>query len=226
MELAAAGPSEDLQPVLVVVVVRPLSLRRVAPGARNVAGGEDVLQEVKRKRLVGQRRSRERGPLGGRQLRLIAQPAGLLQRAQMKPGIHADRADLRAHLQGQHGIVAAVQPGIRTCEQEVRIVRSGARRIVGIGALQSDVSRAQRIQAPRVHGLALDATLGVFQHVGGTLRGFGPRRHRNAREIFLQLRGDVGDLQDPWRRACLLQHLAARARVVACDRAQRRPIDA
>ena len=70
-----------------------------------------------------------------------------------------------------------------------------------------------------------DATLGVFQHVGGALSGLGPRRHRNAREIFLQLRGDVGDLQDPWRRARLLQHLAARARVVARDRAQRRPID-
>ena len=81
---AAAGPGEDLQAVLVVVVVRALALRSDAPGAGDVARGEDILQEVQRERLVGQHGAGERGPLGGRQLRLPGQPAGLLQRAEME----------------------------------------------------------------------------------------------------------------------------------------------
>ena len=38
--------------MLVVVVVRALALRRVAPGAGDVAGGKGVLQKVQRKGLV------------------------------------------------------------------------------------------------------------------------------------------------------------------------------
>ena len=43
---AAAAPGEDLEAGLVVVIVRALALRHVAPGARDVAGREGVLEEV------------------------------------------------------------------------------------------------------------------------------------------------------------------------------------
>jgi hypothetical protein len=46
--VAAAGPRECLEAVFVVVVVRALSLRDVAPRTGDVTGREAVLQEVKR----------------------------------------------------------------------------------------------------------------------------------------------------------------------------------
>jgi hypothetical protein len=45
---AAAAPGEDFEPRLVVVVVRALALRHVAPGACDVAGGKGVLEKVQR----------------------------------------------------------------------------------------------------------------------------------------------------------------------------------
>ena len=94
---AAAAPGEDLEAGLVVVVVRALALRHVAPGAGDVAGGEGVLEEVERESLVGQHRPRQRLALGRRE-RLVGQPRGLLQRAQVEPGVDADGADVGAGL--------------------------------------------------------------------------------------------------------------------------------
>ena len=59
----ASLPGTHFQAVLVVVVVSALALRHVAPGSGHVPGGEDVLQEVKRKRFIGQHRECEGGAL-------------------------------------------------------------------------------------------------------------------------------------------------------------------
>ena len=88
-------PREHLEAVLVVEVVRALALRHVAPAARDVARRIHVFQEVQRERLVEQHGARQRAPLLGRKL-LVGESARLLQRADVIPGIDADRVEHRA----------------------------------------------------------------------------------------------------------------------------------
>ena len=208
--LAAAGPGEDLQAVVVVVVVRALPLRAIAPGPGDVAGGEDILQEVQRERLVGQHGAGERRSLGGGKLRLRGEPARLLQRTEMEVGVDADRVDLRTLAQGQGGVVGQAGRGFRAREQEVGMVRSCARHVLRIGALQADVGGAQRVDALRARGLAGDAALGLADDVPGPAGEFGQGHHRDARQVLLQLGADVRHLQDPGGAASRLEHFAAR----------------
>ena len=58
--MGAARPGEDLEPVVVVVVVRTLTLGQGSPGAGDVTGGVHVLEKVQRERLIGENRPRKR----------------------------------------------------------------------------------------------------------------------------------------------------------------------
>ena len=227
-----ALPGEHLQAVLVVVVVRALALRCGAPGACDVAGGEHVLQKVQRERLVGQRRACQRLALRGIE-RLVGQAAGLLQRAQVKVGVDADRADVRAGAQRQLGILDQAHVGARPRRQKVRVVRARARRVLRVGALQTQIGRAQCVDAFGAQLLVGHTALRISDEIHWAQRvhcrpvGRPHRRcHRNARQVDLQLRGDVGNLQDPGRRARGVEHGLARARMVARNRTHRGPVDA
>ena len=154
--LAAAVPGEGLEAGLVVVVVRALALRDVAPGAGHVAGGEAVLQEVQRKSFVGQHRARQRLAFRRREL-LGGEPRGLLQGAQVEPGIDADGVDLGAGLERQLRVFlrascrcAAGAAGSGRCW-----TRRGSR-TAGSARCSRDVRGAQRVQALGAQGLVLD----------------------------------------------------------------------
>ena len=158
-------PGEHLEAVLVVGVVRALALRHVAPAAGDVAGRVDVFEEVQRERLVEQRGARERAPLLGRQL-LVGESARLLQRAEVIPGVDADRVERRPGPQCQHCVRERVEIGVGAREQEVGEVGVRPRRILRVGALQSGVGGAQRVQALGATRLVGEAPLCVADDAG------------------------------------------------------------
>ena len=142
-------PGTDFQAARVVVVVGALALRHVPPGSSHVPGGENVLQEVKRKRFIGEHGECEGGALFGRQV-LAREPRCLLQRAQVIPAPHADGVDLGSGLEGVLHVVRGGEIHLGTGQQEMRIVGSGARRVLRVGALQSYVGIAKRVEALRL----------------------------------------------------------------------------
>ena len=218
-------PGEDFEAVLVVVIVRALALRHVSPASGDMARRVHVLEKVQRERLVDQRGTRERAALVGRQL-LVGESARLLQRAQVIPAVDPDGVEHRAGPQCEHAVLESVQIRIGAREQEMREVGIGAARILWVGALHSGIGGAQRVHPLRATRLVCEAPLCVADrcsYAPGLLRR---RGYRNAREILLQLRGDVGDDQNPVGSADRLDQVGTRTGVIARNRRQCRPVDA
>ena len=105
--LVAAFPGEYLEAGLVVEVVGALALGDVAPAARHMAGGIDILQEMQGEGLVEQGRARQFRPLRRRQ-RSVVQAAGLLQCADVEPGVNPGGIEVRAGPQRQHPVFIGV----------------------------------------------------------------------------------------------------------------------
>jgi len=74
-------------------------------------------------------------------------------------------------------------------------------------------------------GFVCETALGVGQKRRNSLGLVRPSRDRNARQIALELRCDVGNHQDPVFLAHGVEHLLARARVITGDAGQCRPVD-
>ena len=162
-------PREHLDAVLVVGVVRALALRHVAPAARDVASRIDVFQEVQRERLVEQHGAYQRATLLGREL-LVGESARLLQRADVVPGIDADRVEWSTGRQRQDSIRSGFEIGIGTRKQEVGKIGIRPRRILPVRTLQPRVGSALRVRALGTGRLVGQASLGVGNDPG---RGLG-----------------------------------------------------
>lgn len=194
---AAPRPGEDLEPVLVVVIVRALALRCVAPGSADMACRKRVLEKEQRKGLVGQGGAGQ-GLMLRRRERLAGEARCLLQCAQVERSVDPDRVQLRARADRQLRITRCVDVAPRSREQEVGIVGAGTGGVGRAGALQPDVRCAQGVQPFGAQRLALHAAAQIGnQAVGvrvahGRLRG---RHDADAGEIDPQLRGDVRDAE-------------------------------
>jgi hypothetical protein len=138
---------------------------------------------VERERLIGEDGPRQRRTLRRRE-RFVGQPARLLQCAQMEGGVHTDRTDLRAGPQHQRRVIVEGDIGLRPRQKEVRIVRARAGRVLRIGALQAQVSRAQRVGARGANGFGLEPSPQLTDSLLGVRRS--GRRRGDPGEIDFQ----------------------------------------
>ena len=191
-----------------------LALCDVTPGSRYVARSKDVLQEVKRKSLVGQHGARECRALFRAQ-RFLSESRRLLHRAKVVPPEHADSIDLSSGPERGLQVFPARDVWCSAGNQEVRIVGSCPRCILGVGALQADVGDAERIDALSPCRLALKLLPPIAELGGGAIVAWLHRRClRDMRQVHLQLRRDVGNREDPLRVGDCVEQLFARARMV------------
>ena len=104
------------------------------------------------------------------------------------------------------------------------VVGSRARRVLHVGVLQPYVSIAKRIDACSSHAFAFHLSAQITDQAFLLRRG--GRHFRDPQQIDLELRADVGDIEDPFRVADRIEQLLARACVVAADRSHGCPVDA
>ena len=186
-------PRFGVEAVLVVIVVRSLALGRLSPGPGDVAGGERVLEEVEREGFEGE----DLAGLGGR-WRRSGERGGPVHRGQMEDDVEGHRVGLDAAAQR----LRRVGPGIGGAarEEEVRVARPGARRILLVGSLQAEIALHLNV-APLV---------------------LGPR----VRDLLARALGDGRDGKDPVAVEDRREELRRRAGVIARDGGPGREIDA
>jgi hypothetical protein len=190
------APGLGVETVLVVIVVSPPALGRVSPGARDMARGERVLQEMEREGLEGREPAREGASLRG--IGLLFQGGGRMQGRDVEQHVCAVSVQLGPAPESQRHVLGRIVAIAR--EKEVRLVRESSGRVLGIGSREAQVPLDHPV-APQVLGLG---TRNLRRH---------PRR-------------DGGHLQDPVALQDRLEHRVGRAGVVAGDRGPRGVVDA
>ncbi len=193
-------PGAHFQAALVVVVVSAFALRHVAPGSGHVPRGKDVFHEMKCKRFVRKHGARERGALFRGQV-LARKPRCLLQSAHVKPSPHAYGIDLGSDRERRLYVFLCREVHCGAGKQEVGIVGSRPCRIFRVGALQTDVCNAQRIDAIGPDCFALHLPSQVTDQATAFLAGCGRRCFRDPQQIDFELCRNFGNGEDPFRGA-------------------------